>query len=376
MKTFYINTLEAEKMVSILSSISDDLYKRSDALQKIYDTIYIGTATETVKESISAQIDNLNTEAARFANLSGALDQIVEHYKQTETAIITFILPDQLAFENPAPVNTPSGPTDNTAFENPSGDFTTPEERESFYKNIADKFGIDEKYLEIIMFVLGLIPGVNIIVDVMDFLNDLSKYTADDKLTIGEATALAADIAFLIGDVMGFASLVKALNKGAKAVKAADTAAKVASETAEGLAEKAEKEAAEVVSKAQKSVDITKANKAATEAKKIGKNAKDVRAADKGYRKSLDNLADAKKEAKKIRKGAQKEGQKVIDEAKKAQNAAKESYDKTIKDAYKNPYKHGENAINNKLKSSLKDQVSELGEDHYYDMKNHKIVWE
>lgn len=292
-----IDRIESEN--TNISTCKTEVYQLVPNLIIIKNSVSLGDGTDEIKRRIAKFQEQIESESVKLGELSEILSSVLTQYITTENKL----LGNETAS---APVQ--SEESNNGITGNAPNESDVPETKLDFDEKIAEALGISEGNWEIIKFVLGFIPGINCLVDIYQIVDDLNEALCDDgKISLGEAGALLADLAFLALDVVSFMSIVKQAGKAVKSVKQAKTMAKAAVESADKAiqsAEKAVQAAEKAVAKSGGTVATTKAaqkaEKAAkTAAKKIAKAKEAASAAEEASKTVKAAVKNARKEVPK-----------------------------------------------------------------------------
>lgn len=256
MDTLCVKLDKVGAQVKTISSCRITIQNANQRLDEIKDRVKLDSSTTKIRNAIITYCNLLKNEEDTLAKLEEQLEAICSLYSKTEEEILGFST-DVKKSEVDKPEETENTPES--------------EDYESLDEKIAKITGLSEKEIEIIKFILGFIPGVNVITDIYQLVDDIRKaYSDDGKITGKEWLALIADLAFLGLDLFALDGILKA----AKTAKLAKTNAKVARETAEAAAKTAEKKAAEAATRtAGKTPTTTAAQKTVKAAKTAEKNA-------------------------------------------------------------------------------------------------------
>ncbi|MCR4867896.1 MAG: hypothetical protein K5889_00270 [Lachnospiraceae bacterium] len=331
MAKFYLNATKLKSAAGAMDSIKSKIDKQQTALSSISLSEW-GVSNAELKElrdSLEELKKDIGNESKAAEDLSRAIGKIVDIYTSAE---------ESLAGEKAKVAS--------TAASNNKKQGATDKNKKDLIDEIDDIVNrIPRPERDFLMFLLGCIPGINVMVDAYSFISDLKKYMADGKLSPTEIGVLGIDAFCLIADVSGTAAAFKAL-KGAKAAKAAakETAKEAASkaiesETAKKAAEKTAQEATENTVKMS-----AKATEAAEEVSRAraAKHVEDATKSTKYYRRMVKKAEKAERDANHLAKAAEAEEKLARRSAKEAANRAaadrmaKKSADKAVKQAQRN----------------------------------------
>ena len=295
MAKFYIDSTALKKSPRQIGEINKELVSIEKVLRDISLTNWPEAEMQSLADSVGEIAKDVKEEAKSAQDLSEVLAKIITTYENSEASLV--------AKKDTVDQNKVPGDSKEKGASNPLE---------------ALKNSMSPEAWDVLMFIAGLIPGLNILVDGYTLVDDINKFLKDGKISAGEAGVLALDVISLGADIASFGSICKAI-KGAK------TAEKVAQSTAKETVRVAEKNAL-------KKEATEQAAKSAVE-KSAEATAKAERAA-----KAAENVDKSTKAGRQIAKDAQtaaRNADKAVDAAKTAEKTAKEAADKSARAAAK-----------------------------------------
>ena len=329
MAKFYIDSTALKKSPRQI----DEIYKVLNSSEKILKNISLTNWPEAEMQSLADSVGEIakdvKDEAKSVQDLSEVLSKIITTYEDSEASLVA---KKNTVDQNKVPGKSKDGASD-------------PLE--------ALKNSMSPEAWDLLMFIAGLIPGLNILVDGISLIDDIQKFMKDGKIDAGEAGVLALDVISLGADIFSFGSICKAIKSAKTMEKVAQTTAKETARVAEKNALK--KEATEQAAKSavEKSAEATaKAERAAKAAENVDKSTKAGRQIVKDAKtaaRNADKAADAAKSAEKTAKEAADKSARAA--AKRA--AAEEAAEK----AHRNVYRTVEEEMKKGTWDNLKDKA-------------------
>lgn len=284
MEQFLINVAHAKLQIEKIRTFSSQMDSYFQSVSDEKDKISLGVHTDEVKKSIQNIMDIISENKKNFGDFGDELEQIINCYIQTEEAIVASEEVVESINEN---ATDKSDPTEQTSDQSES--LEKPFDIDVW---LAEHTGVSEEVIDMIKFVLGFIPVVNVGTDIYQLADDIIKAWGDDKhISAGEMAGIVTDIVFLGLDVVAAGTIIKGAVKAVKTAKVAKTSAKVASEAAQMAAKQAEKATV-------RTGGTVPTTKAAQKAVKTAKNAE--RTAEKAKKAAITASKAKKDAAKKI----------------------------------------------------------------------------
>lgn len=323
MAVFMVDAEKAKGNASTIKSQKRTLQSYSRQIISVANQIRIGNEDRQLKKQLRKISEFVNENAKDCENLGNALIEIISLYQKTEKEIVD------------GKFNKESAATGKNSTEKNDGksDKQT-EDQQSILDKLKEKFNLSDIAMEALKLILGIIPGVNCLIDMYDLVKDLSGALEDGKLSAGEIFTLALDTFSLVADVASFGALLKSMEgvaDGIKVAKSGGTAEKLCNvaknvDTRKTAAKKVIDKGTDA---AKKMVDgtknghkvleaATKAEKATDKlsekaAKKIITKAGDTQIRTTVTKKATDYIADRSIKSKTVYKDAQKAAEKYTD---------------------------------------------------------------
>lgn len=254
MSEFSIKIAAIGSEVTLLEEYAKAIKDEVSKVESIKGRISLGSSTADVRRALANCMAEMCIEEDNLKILGSQLKCIIDEYKKAESQLV-----------NPETSKSDATVSNGQADADKAVEGKNSEQDTDNSSNEEDM----EIVKEILLFVLGFVPGVNCVIDIISLVDHWQTAWADEEISFDEALVLALDVVALVGDVVQFGTLVKSLAKSSKKVKLAKTAAKKATKKAANAADKAEKAAA----KASGKKAAQKAQKAATKADKLAAKA-------------------------------------------------------------------------------------------------------
>lgn len=212
MAVFMVDAEKAKGNASTIKSQKNSLQSYSRQIISIANRIQIGNEDKQIKRQLKKISELVNENAKECENLGNALIEIASLYQKTEKEIVD----GKFNKENSTKANASMAKDDGNS--NKKED-----DQKDIIEQLKEKFNLSDIAIEALKLILGLIPGVNCIIDMYDLVKDVSDALEDGKLSAGEIFSLAVDTFSLVADVASFGALLKSMESVADGIKVAKT---------------------------------------------------------------------------------------------------------------------------------------------------------
>jgi len=276
-----INIQEINKVKSEFSIEAAELTRLTNKVEDIRKDLALKERNKTVRKNLVSRVEDLNEEITSLKELSTSLADAAKLYKATETKIS---VEEKFKGQTITNLNKNVKPIET-------------DEEKDWEDKLKENLGMSDQEWEIfktgLELIIGCIPVVNCIYDVVDLVNTVVEAGEDGEYTNAEKLAIILGVASVAGDLLQVGALAKTVDAGRNATRLAKTSANLAKENAEKTAKTAAKKAA-------KTGGTQKGTKAAKSAEKWKKDAEKMRNYEKRkedeYRKAVEAAKKAKKE--------------------------------------------------------------------------------
>lgn len=212
MAVFMVEPEKTKSKAYAVKKQKRELQSYSERIVIIANQIKLGKEDTQLKKQLLKISELITKNANECENLGNVLLEIAALYKMTETEII----------DGTSAKASPKS-NENISANNNGSDQNTASDQKDIIQQLIEKFDLGEFAVAALKLILGLIPGVNCIVDIYDLVSDIKDATKDGKLSAGETFGLAMDVISLVGDVVSFGALVKSMESVADGIKIAKT---------------------------------------------------------------------------------------------------------------------------------------------------------
>ncbi|MBE5942207.1 MAG: hypothetical protein E7264_06680 [Lachnospiraceae bacterium] len=308
-----INIQEINKVKSEFSIEAAELTRLTNKVEDIRKDLALKERNKTVRKNLVSRVEDLNEEITSLKELSTSLADAAKLYKATETKIS---VEEKFKGQTITNLNKNVKPIET-------------DEEKDWEDKLKENLGMSDQEWEIfktgLELIIGCIPVVNCIYDVVDLVNTVVEAGEDGEYTNAEKLAIILGVASVAGDLLQVGALAKTVDAGRNATRLAKTSANLAKENAEKTAKTAAKKAA-------KTGGTQKGTKAAKSAEKWKKDAEKMRNYEKRkedeYRKAVEAAKKAKKEE--VRRQYEKNVKDLVDPAEMAKEGYKETVDNLV----------------------------------------------
>lgn len=290
MAKFYLDATKLKTTARAIDNIQSSIDKQYNSLASISLSDW-GVTNEELKDlrdSLEELKKDISAESKATEDLSKTIAKIIDIYTKAE---------DELVNGKKADIS------------NQKKSSSSPKKKKDLVDEIDDIVNqIPRPERDILMFLLGCIPGVNVLVDAYSLVSDYRKAMKDGKISPTEWLVLGTDLFCLAADTSGTFAAFKAIKKAKEAKAMAEATAKEAaakateSEAAKKAADNTAKAAGRSSEKAtEDAVKATESVKKARTAKRAGETGK----SNKYYRRMVKDAEKTERDANRIAKLAE-----------------------------------------------------------------------
>ena len=178
MAKFYIDSTALKKSPRQIGEINKELVSIEKVLRDISLTNWPEAEMQSLADSVGEIAKDVKEEAKSAQDLSEVLAKIITTYENSEASLV--------AKKDTVDQNKVPGDSKEKGASNPLE---------------ALKNSMSPEAWDVLMFIAGLIPGLNILVDGYTLVDDINKFLKDGKISAGEAPNIIPDSAEMLGSI-------------------------------------------------------------------------------------------------------------------------------------------------------------------------------